>query len=138
MKLSTALFVLITSIAGVAQAEDIVVINNPKNEAKLSKELVMSYYMGDAKAWTGGIPVRLLDLPSDSPTRAAFDKVVLGKSTQQMKDIWMKNATSGKAEPPKEMDDDAEMKKAVASSRMAIGYIKASSVDDTVKVALQL
>jgi len=138
MKLSTVLFIAITFIAGVTQAEDIVVIINPKNEAKLSKELVMSYYMGDAKAWTGGVPVRLLDLPPDSSTRAAFDKLALGKSTQQMKDIWMKNATSGKAEPPKEMDSDAEVKKAVASSRMAMGYIKASSVDDTVKVALQL
>jgi len=138
MKLSTALLVVITLMAGVAQAEGIVVIVNPKNEAKLNKDLVASYYIGDAKAWTGGVPIRLLDLPMDSAVRATFDKLVLGKSTQQMKDIWMKNAMMGKAEPPKELASDADVKKAVAESRMSMGYIKASSVDDSVRVALEL
>jgi len=138
MKLSTALLVVITLMAGVAQAEGIVVIVNPKNEAKLNKDLVASYYIGDAKAWTGGVPIRLLDLPMDSAVRATFDKLVLGKTTQQMKDIWMKNAMMGKAEPPKELASDADVKKAVAESRMSMGYIKASSVDDSVRVALEL
>jgi ABC-type phosphate transport system substrate-binding protein len=137
MKFLTTLFAVVMLASGMAYAEDIVVIINPKNEAKLSKELVASYYMGDAKAWTGGIPIKLLDQPIDSSIRISFDKAVLGKTTHQMKELWMKNAMMGKAEPPQEVDNDAEVKKSVASSRLAMGYIKASSVDDTVKVAIK-
>jgi len=137
MNIAKILFVFTMLLGGVAAAEEYAVIVNPGNEAKLSKDLVMSYYMGDIKAWTGGLPVRLLDLPSDSPVRSAFDKNVLGKSQQQMKDLWMKNAMAGKADPPKEMESVADVKKAVASSRYAMGYIKAVDVDDTVKVILK-
>jgi len=125
-------------VAGPALAGDLVVIVNPANPAVLTKELVVSYYLGESKSWSGGVPVKLLELSSDSPTRAAFDKEVLGKSAQQLKDIWAQNSLSGKAIPPKDVASDEEMKKAVSSSRIAIGYIKASSVDDTVKVALTL
>lgn len=125
-------------VAGRALAGDVVVIINPANPAVLTKELVVSYYLGESKSWSGGVPVKLLELPADSPTRAAFEKEVLGKSTQQLKDLWSQNALSGKAIPPKDVTSDEEMKKAVSSSRIAIGYIKASSVDGTVKVALTL
>jgi len=137
MNVSKVLFVLAMLVGSVVSAEEYAVIVNPGNAAMLSKDLVSSYYMGDIKAWTGGLPVRLLDLPLDSAVRVAFDKNVLGKSTQQMKDLWMKNAMSGKADPPKEMSSDADVKSAVASSRYAMGYIKAANVDDTVKVILK-
>lgn len=125
-------------LAGTAPAGDLVVIVNPANRAILTKELVVSYYLGESKSWSGGVPIKLLELSPDDPTRATFDKTVLGKTTQQLHDIWAQNSLSGKAIPPKELTSDEEVKKAVSSSKIAIGYIKASSVDDTVKVALTL
>ncbi len=125
--------------SGSVMAEQIVVIINPGNEAKnISRERIASYYLGEEKSWIGGMPVKLLDLPTDSAVRAAFAKNILGKSVQQMKDLWSQNALSGKASPPKELASDEEVKKAVSSSKLAIGYIRESSVDDTVKVALTL
>jgi ABC-type phosphate transport system substrate-binding protein len=122
--------------SGSAMAEQIVVIVNLGNDAKISRERITSYYLGEEKSWIGGLPVKLLDLPTDSATRATFAREVLGKSIQQMKDLWSQNVLSGKASPPKELASDEEVKKAVSSSKLAIGYIKASSLDDTVKVAL--
>jgi ABC-type phosphate transport system substrate-binding protein len=132
------LWVLIAGaiLAGPALAGDIAVIVNPANPAILTKGLVVSYYLGESKSWSGGVPVKLLELPPDNPARVAFDKDVLGRSAQQLKDLWSQNSLSGKAIPPKELASDEEVKKAVSSSKIAIGYIKASSVDDTVKVAL--
>jgi ABC-type phosphate transport system substrate-binding protein len=124
--------------SGSAMAEQIVVIVNLGNDAKISRERITSYYLGEEKSWIGGLPVKLLDLPTDSATRATFAKEVLGKSIQQTKDLWSQNVLSGKASPPKEMASDEEVKKAVSSSKLAIGYIKASSLDDTVKAALTL
>jgi ABC-type phosphate transport system substrate-binding protein len=138
--LTAALWGLIAGalLAVPALADDIVVIVNPTNPAILSKRLVVSYYLGEAKSWSGGVPIKLLELSPDNSTRAAFDKDVLGKSAQQLKDIWSQNSLSGKAIPPRELASDEAVKKAVSSSKIAIGYIKASSVDDTVKVALVL
>jgi ABC-type phosphate transport system substrate-binding protein len=124
--------------SGSAMAEQIVVIVNLGNDAKISRERITSYYLGEEKSWIGGLPVKLLDLPTDSATRATFAREVLGKSIQQMKDLWSQNVLSGKASPPKELASDEEVKKAVSSSKLAIGYIKASSLDDTVKAALTL
>lgn len=134
------LWVLIvgTLLAVPALAGDMVVIVNPANPAILSKGLVVSYYLGESRSWSGGVPIKLLELSPDNPTRVAFDKDVLGKSTQQLKDIWSQNSLSGKAIPPRELTSDEEVKKAVSSSKIAIGYIKASSVDDTVRVGLVL
>jgi ABC-type phosphate transport system substrate-binding protein len=138
--LTAGLWALIAGVifAGPTLAGDLAVIVNPANRAILTKELVVSYYLGESKSWSGGVPIKLLELSPDDPTRAAFDKAVLGKSAQQLKDIWAQNSLSGKAIPPKQLASDEEVKKAVSSSKIAIGYIKASSVDDTVKVALTL
>jgi ABC-type phosphate transport system substrate-binding protein len=134
------LWVLIANaiLAVPALAGDMVVIVNPANPVVLSKSLVVSYYLGESRSWSGGVPIKLLELSPDNPMRAAFDKDVLGKSTQQLKDIWSQNSLSGKAIPPRDLTSDEEVKKAVSASKIAIGYIKASSVDDTVRVALVL
>jgi hypothetical protein len=51
--------------------------------------------------------------------------------------LWSKLVFTGKATPPKEYANSAEVKKAVADPK-AIGYIDKSAVDDTVKVILTL
>jgi hypothetical protein len=51
--------------------------------------------------------------------------------------MWAQQVFSGKGLPPKVIDGDAEVKKAVAAQGNAIGYIKPSSVDDSVKVLLR-
>jgi ABC-type phosphate transport system substrate-binding protein len=122
------------AISGSAWAGDIVVIVNKANDIPVSKELVTSFYLGEAKMWPGARPILLLDQPAESAQRAAFDKEVLGKTVRQVKDLWSQLAMSGKSSPPKEVASDDEVKKLVSEGRYAIGYINAKSVDDTVKV----
>ena len=73
-------------------------------------------------------------LRSDNPGRAAFDNDVVGKSPAALKSLWTQNVFTGKAVPPKKLGSDDEVKKAVAATKGAVGYIKAGSADDTVKV----
>ena len=58
----------------------------------------------------------------------------MGKNLSNMKALWAQNVFTGKAVPPKKLGTDEEVKKSVAANKGAIGYIKASSADDTVKV----
>ena len=51
--------------------------------------------------------------------------------------LWAQNIFAGKGLPPKVATPGAEMKRLVATNRNAIGYIRASEVDDTVKVLLR-
>jgi ABC-type phosphate transport system substrate-binding protein len=45
---------------------------------------------------------------------------------------------SGKGHPPRQYKDDAEVVQQVAESEGLIGYVDAASVDDSVKVILQI
>jgi ABC-type phosphate transport system substrate-binding protein len=63
--------------------------------------------------------------------------LVLGKTVGNVKAIWAQLVFSGRALPPKQAASDDEVKKLVAGNKNAIGYIKASSVDDSVKAVIK-
>ena len=65
--------------------------------------------------------------------RDDFYNKVTGKSAAQMKAYWSKIIFTGKGQPPKEVADNAAVKKLVADSPSAIGYIDKSALDSSVK-----
>ncbi|MFY9314958.1 MAG: substrate-binding domain-containing protein [Burkholderiales bacterium] len=120
-----------------AWAADLVVIVNKSNANAVDKAFVVKVYVGEVKNWPDGGPVFALDQGEDNPIRLDFNGSVLGKSSANMKALWAQNIFAGKGLPPKVADSDAEVKKVVSTNKNAIGYIKASSADDTVKVVVK-
>jgi len=120
-----------------AQAGDVVVIVNKANANALDKDFLIKAYSGDVKNWPDGSTLQLIDQGEENPIRAEFDSAFLGKQLSKMKITWAKNTFTGKALPPKVVDGDDAVKKAVAGNKDAIGYIGASSADSTVKVILK-
>lgn len=120
-----------------AWAGDVVVIVNKGNANAVDKAFVVKVYTGEAKAWPDGGPIFSVDQGESNPVRADFSSNVLGKSVSNMKALWAQNIFAGKALPPKVVDQDAEVKKVVSTNKNAIGYISASSVDDTVKAVVK-
>lgn len=120
-----------------AQADDVVVIVNKDNTNPINRALVVKIYTGAARGWPDGTPIFALDQDDDSPIRADFYANVIGKSRAIVKAIWAQNIFSGKGLPPKIVNPDNAMKKLVSGNTSAIGYIRASSVDDSVKVVAQ-
>lgn len=120
-----------------ALASDLVVIGNKDNANTVDKTLIAKLYTGDTRNWPDGGTAVLLDQPDDNQLRGVFYTTVVGRSPAQAKAAWAQLTFSGKATPPKVVDGDAEVKKAVAANKNAIGYIKPGSVDDTVKVLLK-
>jgi ABC-type phosphate transport system substrate-binding protein len=115
-----------------AQAEVVVVAG--KNVEAMSKDQVSDIFLGKATSLPGGGTAMPVDQPDSSPLRDEFYSKVTGKSASQAKSLWSKLAFTGKGTPPKEAGSSAEVKKAVAGTPGAIGYIEKSAVDDTVKV----
>lgn len=120
-----------------AMAGDWAVIVNKANDNAVDKALVAKIYVGESKVWGNGGSIAAFDLPEDNPLRASFDNEAVGKSPAAMKTLWTQNTFTGKAVPPKVAPSDDEVKKAVAANKNAIGYVKASSVDDTVKAVVK-
>ena len=133
-----ALLVLASVGSGVpAQAGDFAVIVNKENVATIDKEGVARMFTGDVKSWKDGSAVMAIDLPEGNPIRASFSAEVLGKTVANVKALWAQIIFSGKALPPKQAASDEEVKKMVAANRGAIGYVKQSSVDDSIKTVLK-
>lgn len=117
-------------------ADDIVVIIHKDNPHAVDKDYVVAIYTGRTKGWPDGSPVFPLDQGESSTARTAFYASVVGRSQANMQALWAQNIFAGKGLPPKVATPDAEMKRIVSTNRNAIGYIRASEVDGTVKVLL--
>ena len=141
MKNSTLKYLLVlftgAALSMTAWAADVVVIINKDNTNAVDKEFVVKVYTGVTKNWSDGSPIFSLDQGEENQVRVDFYSSVMGKTSGNMKALWAQNIFSGKGLPPKVFDPDSEVKKVVSANKNAIGYIKSSSVDDTVKVAVK-
>lgn len=116
-------------------AEQVVIVH-PSNSSSLSNADVANLYLAKTKTFPNGAPATPLNLSDSSATRTAFESDVVGRTESQMKTYWSRLLFTGKAVPIRQIDSDQQMVEAVASDVSAIGYVDASSVNDSVKVAL--
>ena len=140
MKLSTYCIITAFIIAALSMsvwAGDLVVIVNKDNTNAVDKALVVKIYTGATKNWPDGSPILAIDQSEENPIREEFNAGLLGKTIANLKALWAQNIFTGKALPPKIANPDLEVKKIVSANKNAIGYIKASSVDDTVRVVVK-
>lgn len=119
---------LLLAIAPPAHAELVIVVNPQNPATRMFPSQAAQFFLG------GSVMFTPIEQAESSPLRAEFYKKVLEKEPAQVQAIWSKLTFTGKAKPPKEYKSSAEVKKAVAESVNAIGYIEKSAVDDTVKV----
>jgi ABC-type phosphate transport system substrate-binding protein len=132
-KLISALLLSVLGAAALPASAEIVVIVSQKNPAtRMFSEQASQFFLGKSNLFT---PV---DQADGSAIRNEFYHKVADKDAAQVKALWSKLVFTGKATPPKEYANSAEVKKAVAADPKAIGYIDKSAVDDTVKVILTL
>ena len=125
---------LLFAAQGAMAEEEVVVITNLENANVIDRAYVVKVYTGAVKGWPDGSPIFVLDYGQDSELRKIFYSRFIGKSPAAMRAIWSQNIFTGKAMPPRVTQEDSEMKRIVAGNRNAIGYIRASQIDRTVKV----
>lgn len=137
MQLRTLSFFLLAGLSTALQAQVAVVVNPKAGVDSLSNEQVAAFFLGKASSLPGGLS-QALDLPEAHAARDHFYAKGAGKSASQVKATWARLAFSGKATPPKELGNAAEVKKFVGSHADAVGYIEKSAVDGSVKVVLTI
>lgn len=139
LTVKTGMLGSILSLAALNAHAELVVIVNPKSTvASLTTEQVGAIYLGNKNTFPDGSSVVLADQPESASSRNEFYQKATGRSAAQAKATWARITFSGKGTPPKELKSDADVKAFVAGDERAIGYIDASAVDASVKVALKL
>jgi len=113
---------------------DVAVIVNPNNSDTLDKDTISRLFLNKAKAFPNGTKSVPYALSEGNAIADEFNGKVLNKTAAQLTAFWSKLVFTGKGQPPKALSNDAEVIAAVAEDAEAIGYVDASSVNDSVRV----
>ncbi len=112
-----------------------VVVGSPRLPlSHLDEEQVRAIFLAQDPRLPDGEPVTIVTAQGDGAVKAKFYRDVLGKSPRQLKIHWAKIRFQGRRQPVEQVADEEGVKERVAKSTNAIGIIKSSSVDDSVKV----
>lgn len=125
-------------VAAVSEIAIIAHRNNPLRS--LTPREVSDLYLGRLRslpADPGSLPA-LYDHPSDHELRARFFHLLNGMSLKQLNAYWARLRFSGAVLPPYTLPNSRAVVDAVGKNPVAIGYVEAGSVDDSVKVLLRL
>lgn len=134
--MKTIAFLVLALLSMTAQSA-VVVIVHPSNSSSLDVAAINRIFTGKEKSFSNGNKAIPISQVSTAPATDEFNEKVLSKTAAQLKAYWSKLVFTGKGTPPKEMSDDQEVLKLVASNPDTIGYISASAVDSTVKVVME-
>lgn len=112
---------------------DVTVIVHPSVASSASADDISRLFLGKRKTLSDGYKVIPLNLSEGNAVRSEFNDKVLGKSDSQLKSYWSKLIFTGKGQPPKEFDSEAEIIKMVKDNPNMIGYVSSGSVTADVK-----
>jgi len=132
MKGVMLLMVLLVCAVGVMHAQVAVVVNKSVGVSSLSASELQDIYTLSTKDWKSGGKI----VPFDIKVDAVKDKFYgyLGKSSPDLKKIWMRVQLSGEGKAPEPLGSDDEVVERVASTPGAIGFVSADKVKGNVKV----
>jgi len=118
--------------ASIALGEVVVVVHK-SNTSALTKDDIRAIYLGKKKRFDNGRSVTAFDLDDASNGYSKFYDAYTGKSPSQVKAYWSRLIFTGKATPPKALDQTAVVR-SVARNRGGIGYVDSKYVTDDVRV----
>ncbi|MDH3513432.1 MAG: phosphate ABC transporter substrate-binding protein [Gammaproteobacteria bacterium] len=113
------------------------IIVHPSNSLTgITADEAADIYLAKVGVFSNGVRANPVDQASNSPVRKKFYSSVIKKDDSTLKVYWSKLLFTGKAQPPREIGNDADVKSWVASNPDAIGYVDGKFVDNSVKVLL--
>ena len=116
-------------------AESLVIIVNRANPVdNLSTEELRRYFLLEREHWPGGRKNTVLMLPSGTAERKAILHQVYNLNDGELNRHFLQaNYTGQIHSAPKELANPVNVRKFVFNVPGAIGYVRASEMDDTVK-----
>jgi hypothetical protein len=111
------------------------VITSPANPvSSLSRDQLARLFLKKTLFWPNGAKVVAVEQPEASPARTAFSRSVLQKSMAELAAYWQQQIFTGKAVPPTELANDAQIVRFVTGNALGIGYVTDNAEVDGAKV----
>jgi ABC-type phosphate transport system substrate-binding protein len=130
----------LTWSSGSAAGGDVlaVIVNKANPVSTLEKNELRPIFQTTKKTWSSGEDAVPINLPEDSPLRKDFDQAVLGLDPERVARYWTDRKVRGGARPPVRVPTTGAVLKGVAAKAGAIGYVRLSEVNGTVKVVARI
>lgn len=120
-----------------SHAGELVVIVSARSSIEaLRADQVAAIFLGQSARFPDGALATALDQPIGSNERNQFYLRVTGKTPALLKAHWSKLVFTGRGQPPRELQDSAAVRRAVAEDPGAIGYIEREALDPSVRQVL--
>lgn len=138
-QIRAVLFMLLLWAVAVPAHAALAIIVHPSNTLSgISADEAADIYLAKVGIFSNGKRAIPVDQGSNSSVRKKFYSAVIKKDDSTLKVYWSKLVFTGKANLPREIGDDADVKSWVAANPDAIGYVDGKFVDSSVKVLLIL
>lgn len=134
-RVSLLSLILACAWASPATGEGLAVIVHPERRADLDLDKLVQIYLKKRRFWNDGTAVVPVNREAGSDVRSAFDRAVLGAEARRLPVYWNREYFRGVL-PPATLASGAAVKRFVASEIRAIGYIRSSGVDGSVRAVL--
>ncbi len=135
--LRSVLFVIAfaSALCGIAAADDLAVVVNKANPIDgLTSAQLKKMVLGQQTTWSSGKKVSVVLRSAGQPERDAVLKSVCGMSEGDYTQFTMHADLNGETlGEPKSLSSAAAVRQSVVGSPGAIGFLKLSDVNDTVK-----
>lgn len=125
---------LVIAGAEIAAADDRIAVVVPASRTeKLSMEDVAQIYLKKRRFWNDGKPIVAINREASSVERTAFTRAVFEGQARRLDVYWNREYFRGVLPPATLASDDA-VRRFVALEPNAIGYVRADTVDKTLRV----
>ena len=121
----------VPAMAGSDDSEYVIVANKAISGDCIDVDALKVVYQREVKTWKNS---KAEIIPVDLFTETGFYQNLFGKSYLQMQTYWMKMRSNYSMDLPVFKKDSESVKQFIAANKDAIGFIKSSEVDDSVKV----
>ncbi|NQY26321.1 MAG: hypothetical protein HRT92_04000 [Piscirickettsiaceae bacterium] len=130
----TLLIILFLSQTQAPRAEVVLVVHKNSDIVFLSNKQVIDIYMGRESTFPNGEKVVPLDQNVESPIRHEFYKKLVNKQVSEINAYWARLLFSGRATPPRPVENNESMLIMLQENKSFIGYIDLDDVSDHLKV----
>jgi ABC-type phosphate transport system substrate-binding protein len=118
-----------------AAAQEVVAVVSARSPVTaLNADQVADIFLGKSTRFPNGSQAVPIDQNEESELRDRFYTLYAGKSPAQVKAHWAKIIFTGRGQPPRQVPNSVEAKRAIADNPHAIGYIDARLVDPSLRV----
>lgn len=104
-----------------------VIVHSSTAGSRIPRAVVAAVFLRQVESWGNGVSIQVRDRSLTSPERVAFGSQVLGMTTLEMNQFWVRQMSRGKT-PPEVAQTDDEAISFVASHPGAISYVAADTV----------